>query len=219
MPRHTFMPFSLIAILWCARIVHMGPRISLLLIGAAWLTVLVHELGHVAVIKRAGGRVRGLIATPFMGITFHDPDCRKHLVALALSGPAAGAAFGAGILFEMHALGLPHTQTFIALRLVLLAGLLDNLVFNLLPIGTLDGAYLLQALRERRARRAFRARVGRELGHAWNAAHAARRTLAPAVRPQPNPRPIRVNSAYTTGRWSRENANGRVPVSSSGDMI
>ena len=91
MPRHAFLPFTLFAIIWIARIFHMGPNLSLLLLGAAWFNVLAHELGHVAVLKFTGGRVRAVIPTPFMGITLHDPDYRRNPVALALAGPLAGA--------------------------------------------------------------------------------------------------------------------------------
>lgn len=208
MARNGFFPFTLCVIVFLARVVHMTPAISAVLVGLAWLTTIAHELGHVAVLRWTGGRVRGVIPTPFMGITLHDPAHTRRPVELALAGPLAGAAFGASVLVALHVLAPPHSLLLSAVHKLLWAGIADNLVFNLLPWGPLDGAYLVRALRDRRAARAFRRQADRQLSAAWDSARPAASARPPATSTAAmpaterwrNPRPIRITAAYSEAR-------------------
>jgi Zn-dependent protease len=211
MPRPCYMPFTVLTLFGLARIVHIPTDLALILMGTAWFTVLVHELGHALAVKCAGGRVLDLIPTPFMGITCHTGDDRRQLAWVALAGPLAGAAVSVTALLALQVIAPPHTAATVALQRVLWAVLADHLVFNLIPWGTLDGAYVLRGLRERRAEAAFVRHTERVLMEAWESVHPAPRATTPtaaSVAAARTPRDARELEAELARRWVRPRTEG-----------
>ncbi len=105
--------------------------------------ILVHEMGHYVEAKRQGLNPSLPVFIPFLGAYVAlrggriDP-WQNALVSLA--GPIAGTA-GAAIVFAVGK--SQHSQLLLALAY---AGFLINL-FNLIPIGFLDGGRVLQSIR------------------------------------------------------------------------
>ena len=107
------------------------------------LLILVHELGHYVEAKRQGLNPQIPVFIPFLGAYValrnqpFDP-WRNSLVSVA--GPAAGGAAALACLIYGNAV---DSDLFRALAYV---GFLLNL-FNLIPIGFLDGGHILRAWR------------------------------------------------------------------------
>ena len=105
--------------------------------------ILVHEMGHYVEAKRQGLKPSLPVFIPFLmayvrlGAGRIDP-WQNALVSLA--GPIAGAA-GAAVAFAVGK--SQHSQLLLALAYT---GFLLNL-FNLIPIGFLDGGHVLQSVR------------------------------------------------------------------------
>ena len=105
--------------------------------------ILVHEMGHYVEAKRQGLKPSLPVFIPFLmayvrlGAGRIDP-WQNALVSLA--GPIAGAA-GAAVAFAVGK--SQHSQLLLALAYT---GFLLNL-FNLIPIGFLDGGHILQSVR------------------------------------------------------------------------
>lgn len=182
MHHHSYQPFTALSMFLMARLTHSGADAAFVLLGVAWCSVFVHELGHAAVALFSGERVTCLMPTPFMGITSFESGPPRHPIWLSLAGPLAGATFGVGALVAIYWLGLPPGAPAWEIRTVLWATLLDNLVFNLLPVGSLDGAHLRDAIREHLDERAVERQAERLLQSAWRAAYDAPRTPRPVPR-------------------------------------
>ncbi|HXI11402.1 MAG TPA: site-2 protease family protein [Thermoanaerobaculia bacterium] len=109
----------------------MGLRFA---IGFVLLTV-IHELGHALLIRAKGLRVDAMVFIPFVGgaVTLKDqPTSAFDDAQIGLAGPIAGTLASFGCLMVYRWGGGP---LYLALAF---AGFLLN-VFNLLPIGPLDG--------------------------------------------------------------------------------
>jgi Zn-dependent protease len=131
------------------------------------LSILVHEIGHVVAVRRAGLRVDA-IDLGFAGgwVTFPDDDTLTagKLAAIAAAGPAATALLAAASYGALAALGWSPfgdlgsdttSSLEVTVRAVLAATFSVNLfclVLNLLPIRPLDGHHLLVAGRLWQAR-------------------------------------------------------------------
>ncbi|HEX7836660.1 MAG TPA: site-2 protease family protein [Kofleriaceae bacterium] len=114
-------------------------------VGLAFASVLVHELGHALVARRLGVHVSGIELSFFGGAAkmVQMPRSADHEIAIAAAGPAvslmlAGAGFGLGVV--LHS---PLLWQIGGVNLVI-AG------FNLIPALPMDGGRILRALLTRR---------------------------------------------------------------------
>jgi len=117
---------------------NMGFRFAL---GFVLLTV-IHELGHALVIRAKGLRASAMVFIPFVGgaVTLKDqPTTVFDDAQIGLAGPIAGtlASFASLFIFEWTGQRLYLAIAF--------AGFILNL-FNLLPIGPLDGGRISTAI-------------------------------------------------------------------------
>lgn len=97
-----------------------------------FLAALLHELGHVAVMRMCGVRVRGVKLRLFdVLIEADEPPTVRADVLITLGGPAANFIFAAILCPFSLTPGLPHLA---------LGG------FNLLPVMSLDGGHLFSLL-------------------------------------------------------------------------
>lgn len=107
-----------------------------------FVSLLIHELGHLIAAKATGMRVRSCTIMPYGGeliIPGRHTARRKNRVIVALGGPiATGILLIIGLLFPF-----PEATLFVRIQLALLA-------LNLLPILPLDGGQVLSALLERK---------------------------------------------------------------------
>lgn len=109
-----------------------------------WFAVacLVHELGHICVIRLLGGRVNGVELTGF-GAVLHVRRRRLPTYweecAAALGGPASSLllALGAGVWGRAFGSGDAFLLSGLSLALA---------IFNLIPAGPLDGGRILRAV-------------------------------------------------------------------------
>jgi Zn-dependent protease len=118
-----------------------GGFAGLLVVGLAFGSVLLHELGHALVARRLGVHISGIELSFFGGAAkmADMPRSANHEIAIAAAGPAvslalAGAGFGLGAALHSPLLGL------IGWINLLLAG------FNLIPALPMDGGRILRAL-------------------------------------------------------------------------
>lgn len=101
-----------------------------------FFAAILHELGHVMMMRLCGVRVRGLRLRLFdVLIEADDPPSVKADVLITLGGVAVNFLFAALLCPVGMKYGLPH----LALG-----------VFNLLPVMSLDGGHLLEICLERR---------------------------------------------------------------------
>jgi Zn-dependent protease len=122
-----------------------GGLAGVLVVGLAFASVLLHELGHALVARRLGVHVSGIELSFFGGAAkmVQMPRSANHEIAIAAAGPAvslvlAGAGFGLGALL--------HGGLFTLIgevNLVLAA-------FNLIPALPMDGGRILRALLTRK---------------------------------------------------------------------
>ncbi|HMG24050.1 MAG TPA: M50 family metallopeptidase [Kofleriaceae bacterium] len=122
-----------------------GGLAGVFVVGLAFGSVLLHELGHALVARRLGVHVSGIELSFFGGAAKMVDMPRKadHEIAIAAAGPAvslmlAGAGLGLGAALHSPFLGL------IGWINLLLAG------FNLIPALPMDGGRILRALLTRR---------------------------------------------------------------------
>jgi hypothetical protein len=112
--------------------------VSLLLPAAGGLSVVAHELGHLAVIPRPWPDVAVSGAVAGVAVE-HDSRGRWRDVSIAVAGPLAAAACGVLVLLAVQVLGLPGVAALLALPfLVHLAALVPP---------NRDGATVLRGLR------------------------------------------------------------------------
>ena len=107
------------------------------------LLILVHELGHFVEAKRQGLRPSWPVFLPFLGAYVAIKDARlnpwQHAL-VAIAGPIAGGIAAAGVWLAGEAFGSS------LLEALGYTGFLLNL-FNLLPIGFLDGGAIARAFK------------------------------------------------------------------------
>src|SRR5712692_8169101 len=124
-----------LAISFAAYAVFWGPWFAAGLV----LMILVHELGHVFEIRRQGMQASAPLFIPFMGAAIfqrsHPSDALKQ-AQIGIAGPIAGT-LGATAAFVLYG----ATQSPVLL-LWALVGFYINL-FNLIPVGMLDGGWIL----------------------------------------------------------------------------
>lgn len=104
------------------------------------LAAFVHELGHMACVYLCGGGIRGLrlgAAGAELSVEGHFTYIQDALIAL--SGPSAGAILSAGALCAGELTGTGWLYGLGAVSLV-------YTLFNLIPVGSLDGGRALYAL-------------------------------------------------------------------------
>jgi len=115
--------------------VFFGPWFAVALV----TMILVHEMGHVVEIRRQGMPATAPIFIPFVGAAIfqrsHPTDAFKQAL-IGIAGPIAGT-LGASVAFVLFA----ATQNEVYL-LAAWIGFYINL-FNLLPVGMLDGGWIL----------------------------------------------------------------------------
>lgn len=171
--------FWLMAILLKAT---QNPRPDIVLIWtvAVFVSILVHELGHAALIRYFGWRPH-VVLYAFGGLAVYEPTWRRTWpqIAIALAGPMAGFLLAAvvvlGILLAGHAVRFDVSDIFsLPIRFELFRSLpklnlfLSYMLFvnffwgllNLLPIYPLDGG-----------------RIAQELLRHWNPADGMRQSL------------------------------------------
>lgn len=110
---------------------------------AGFLLILVlHEVGHAVMIRVKGLRAGAMVFIPFIGgaVTLKRQPRSAFIDAqIALAGPIAGA------VASVVSLGLYRTTGMVLFLIVAHAGFLINL-FNLTPIGPLDGGRIAAAI-------------------------------------------------------------------------
>jgi Zn-dependent protease len=131
---------------------NLGFGVLLLFIGCVFISILVHELGHVFM-GRFFGRESHIVLYSFGGLAISDRELpsRWQRIAVMFAGPLAGfLLFGLVFLFEWR--GLPALDPNGEMPMLSLAvGILYwmNLVWsilNLLPIWPLDGGQISREL-------------------------------------------------------------------------
>jgi len=122
-----------------------GGLAGVFVVGLAFGSVVLHELGHALVARRLGVHVSGIELSFFGGAAkmVDMPRRADHEIAIAVAGPAvslvlAGAGLGLGAALHSPFLGL------IGWINVMIAG------FNLIPALPMDGGRILRALLTRR---------------------------------------------------------------------
>jgi Zn-dependent protease len=115
----------------------LGPLAALAFV----VMILIHEMGHVVEIRRQGMQATAPLFIPFFGAAIFQrshPRDALHQAMIGIAGPVAGtlAAIVALILYTST-----HWQFF---AVAALWGFFLNL-FNLIPFGMLDGAWVLSA--------------------------------------------------------------------------
>ena len=132
----------------CCSFAFAAAAVFLLIFGGVslwlfWLAALVHELGHLTVLRLLRGRVEQLCFR-LSGAEIRYGGCRLSYggeVVLALAGPVTNllCALLCGLAVRWHP--APWLYRFIGCHLILAA-------FNLLPALPMDGGRILQALLE-----------------------------------------------------------------------
>jgi hypothetical protein len=142
------------------------PQDALVWVVAAFLSILVHEFGHVAAIAYYGSRSR-IVLHAFGGLAIQDSNWRRRppeQIVISLAGPAAGFLFAALVVLLVRLGGSPvDVRYFRPIYLFFLhepfeARMLNLLIqdlwfaniywgiLNLLPIYPLDGGQASAAL-------------------------------------------------------------------------
>jgi len=122
-----------------------NPAVGLAVVGLAFASVLLHELGHALVARRLGVHVSGIELSFFGGAAkmVQMPRSANHEIAIAAAGPAvslvlAGVGFGLGMVAQSW--------------LLVVIGWINLVIaaFNLIPALPMDGGRILRALLTRR---------------------------------------------------------------------
>ena len=123
------------------RVLHIAPSVyivlalSILLLPLRWVTAwaiaaMIHEAGHLIVSLLCGAKIRGIYITPGGAVIATDMLTPWKQLLASISGPAAGCCL---LLFVKH---IPLCATFAFV----------HSLFNLFPIGDLDGAVILRTV-------------------------------------------------------------------------
>lgn len=107
------------------------------------LMILIHELGHVAALRRRGFKASTPIFIPMLGAVIFAPNMgnRDDEAYMGYAGPLVGGA--AAVLLLALTVALSHPPEL--LRVLTYTALFIN-VFNLIPIRPLDGGRVTQAV-------------------------------------------------------------------------
>jgi Zn-dependent protease len=120
---------------------------GLLLAIALFASVLIHELAHVFLATRFGGKVRGITLMLLGGVSHitRMPERPRYEAVTALAGPAASFALGAVLI---GVLGVVRGGSPDLVMAVFYLGALNIVlaVFNLLPAFPMDGGRILRAV-------------------------------------------------------------------------
>lgn len=122
-----------------------GGLAGVIVVGIAFASVVLHELGHAVVARRLGVQVSG-IELGFLGGAakmVNMPRTPNHEIAIAAAGPAVSVLLGAAGLGLGMLLGAPLLATIGWINLILAA-------FNLIPALPMDGGRILRAALARR---------------------------------------------------------------------
>ncbi|MFT5356804.1 MAG: Zn-dependent protease/predicted transcriptional regulator [Polyangiales bacterium] len=126
---------------------------SLVLIGAVFTSVVLHEFGHALMARRFGVRTKDITLLPIGGVARLEkmPDKPAHQLLVALAGPAVNVVIAAMLFGALVQLGWPvGIEGFGYLGGSLVAQLMwlnvSIAVFNLLPGYPMDGGRVLRAL-------------------------------------------------------------------------
>lgn len=131
--------------LWSAVIysLFMGPWLAMGLI----LMIFIHEMGHVAALRLLGREVSAPLFIPFFGAVIFSGvmDRRDDEAFVGIGGPLLGSF--AAILVFAGWMVVADKQSELAqfLLVVSMIGVMINL-FNLIPVGSLDGGRITQAV-------------------------------------------------------------------------
>ena len=104
--------------------------------------IFVHESGHVLAMKASGMRTSGMYFLPFLGavaVGREPARTRGQEWLVAIAGPAFGLLSLLPLLAMAYVTGDPQWEFYAAI-----AALIN--LFNLLPIGILDGGRIVQAI-------------------------------------------------------------------------
>ena len=104
--------------------------------------IFVHESGHVLAMKASGMRTSGMYFLPFLGavaVGRQPARTRAQEWLIAIAGPAFGLLSLLPLLAMAYVTGDPQWDAYAAI-----AALIN--LFNLLPIGILDGGRIVQAI-------------------------------------------------------------------------
>ena len=130
--------------------VAFGGLAGVVVVGLAFGSVLLHELGHALVARRLGVHVAGIELSFFGGAAkmAHIPRDPDHEIAIAAAGPAVslmlgGLGLGLGAVVDVPMLGFSLLATIGWLNFVIAA-------FNLIPALPMDGGRILRALLARK---------------------------------------------------------------------
>jgi Zn-dependent protease len=118
---------------------------GVLVVGIAFASVLLHELGHALVARRLGVHVSGIELSFFGGAAkmVQMPRSADHEIAIAAAGPAVSLMLGGIGLGLGMALQVPLFAMIGWINVVLAA-------FNLIPALPMDGGRILRALLTRK---------------------------------------------------------------------
>ena len=121
----------------------MASTMGWILAGAILAMIYVHELGHISAAKKIGCSSQGIFMVPFVGgiATISGKLSRYESAIVALWGPVYGLLFSAALL--LAGILLPAFAP-ILLKAALYCSFIN--LFNLLPIGPLDGGRILKSL-------------------------------------------------------------------------
>jgi len=138
---------------------------GLALVGIVFASVVLHELGHALVSRRAGIPAKAIILLPIGGVTLFDEAQHplgpamlnwKRDVRIALAGPLVNlllAAVAGGVLLaefpQVHLWAQPYVYSSNLPRSLVWCNL-GLALFNLLPAYPLDGGRILRAMFARR---------------------------------------------------------------------
>ncbi len=106
--------------------------------------LMIHEYGHVFAMKRCGVAVSGIFVLPFMGavaVAEEEPPTQWKAFLIAFMGPVFGAVITLGAAIALLATGGQIAM----LRMVALSWAAISL-FNLLPLGVLDGGRIVTSI-------------------------------------------------------------------------
>ena len=130
--------------------VGFGGLAGVVVVGLAFGSVLLHELGHAVIARRLGVHVAGIELSFFGGAAkmAHMPRNPDHEIAIAAAGPAVslmlgGLGLGLGSVLHVPLLGFSLFATIGWINFVLAA-------FNLIPALPMDGGRILRALLARK---------------------------------------------------------------------